>query len=82
MKREMECGCEILVYEDGSAQPEIVYCRPHAAAETMKKALIDLKVKIESRAREHQCMGFHCSQCAPAELAEMAGDALHMAGEE
>lgn len=82
MKRELECGCEILVYEDGSAAPEVVYCQLHAAAETMKKTLSELRTTIESRAQQHSCMGYHCSLCAPAELSAWAADALHIAGEE
>lgn len=81
-KREYDCGCEILIYEDGSAQPEIVYCRMHASAEMMEKALRQIKEEVEGRARMHQCMGFHCSECAPAQVAETAGEALRMAGEE
>lgn len=30
-KTELECGCEILVYGDGSASPEVVYCDGHDA---------------------------------------------------
>lgn len=30
-KTELECGCEILVYGDGSASPEVVYCDDHDA---------------------------------------------------
>lgn len=80
MKREFECGCEILVYEDGSAAPEIVYCRLHAAAETMRNALSEIRETTEARACEHACKGLHCSRCAPAEIAEMARKALEAAG--
>lgn len=79
-KREIECGCEILIYEDGSAAPEVVYCRLHAAAETMKNALSEIRETVEARAREHACKGIHCSQCAPAEIGEIALKALETAG--
>lgn len=26
---ELECGCEIIVYGDGSARPEVMYCESH-----------------------------------------------------
>lgn len=80
MKRELECGCEILVYEDGSAAPEVVYCRLHAAAETMKEALVEIHEVVEARAAEHDCKGYHCSRCCPAEVSGVAQKALEAAG--
>jgi hypothetical protein len=80
MKRELECGCEILVYEDGSAAPEVVYCRLHTAAQIMNDALSEIRETVEARAAEHACVGFHCSRCAPAEIADIARKALEAAG--
>jgi hypothetical protein len=79
-KREIECGCEILIYEDGSAAPEVVYCRLHASAETMSTALAEIRQTVEARACEHACKGIHCSRCGPAEVAEIARKALEIAG--
>lgn len=80
MKRELECGCEILVYEDGSAAPEVVYCQLHAAAGVMKDALVEIREGVEGRAAEHPCNGYHCSHCAPAMVAGVAQKALETAG--
>lgn len=80
IKHEIECGCEMLVYQDGSAPPEVVFCQLHAAAEPMKKALQEIKEGLEGRSREHPCMGFHCSTCAPVEFAGIADSALEKAG--
>lgn len=80
MKREIECGCEILVYEDGSAAPEVVMCRLHSSAEVMKDALVELRQMIEGNAQEHSCKGYHCSRCYPALLSDVARKALETAG--
>lgn len=80
IKREIECGCEILVYEDGSAAPEVVQCRLHASAAILKDALNEVRDAIEARAREHACMGYHCSTCGPSELIGVADKALEVAG--
>jgi hypothetical protein len=80
MKREIECGCEILVYEDGSGAPEVVFCQLHAAAQVMRDALAEIREGVEARAAEHACMGIHCSRCAPGEVAEIARKALEAAG--
>lgn len=79
-KREIECGCEILIYEDGSAAPEVVYCQLHAAAETLKNALVEIREGVEGRAAEHACKGYHCSRCAPAIVVHVAQKALETAG--
>lgn len=80
IKREIECGCEILVYEDGSAAPEVVYCRLHASVEILKDALIEIREGVEGRAREHACAGIHCSTCQPAQVGDVATQALEKAG--
>ena len=80
-KREIECGCEILIYEDGSAAPEVVYCQLHAAAAHMKLALEEIRDGVEARASEHDCKGLHCSRCYPAMWAHVAQKALKAAGE-
>lgn len=41
----LECGCEILVYGDGST-PEVVPCHLHNAAQDLKDALVFLKKKV------------------------------------
>jgi hypothetical protein len=47
-KQEMGCGCEILIYEDESAEPEIVYCHLHDAADDLRAALTALRVRLIS----------------------------------
>lgn len=80
IKREIECGCEILIYDDGSAAPEVVYCQLHASATVMKDALVEIREGVEARAQEHSCKGYHCSTCAPALVSHVALKALEAAG--
>jgi len=79
-KQEMECGCEMLMYEDGSADPEINYCTLHGNAQATLDVLIEIRDSLGSRARQHECMGYHCSTCSPVDLIEKASAAITQAG--
>lgn len=80
IKQELECGCEMLVYQDGSAAPEVAFCQLHRGAQAMRDALLEIREGVEARAREHACRGYHCSTCAPALVSSIAYKALETAG--
>lgn len=82
IKQELECGCEMLIYEDDSATPEVAFCVLHANAKAMRDALIEIRDSLGNRACQHDCMGYHCSTCSPVDLIEKATDAIRLAGPE
>jgi len=79
LKKEMECGCEMLIYEDGSAEPEINFCTLHRNARATLDVLIEIRDSMGNRARQHECMGYHCSTCSPVDLIEKASEAIALA---
>jgi hypothetical protein len=82
IRQELECGCEMLIYQDGSAAPEVAFCSLHANAKATRDVLIEIRDSLGNRARQHECMGYHCSTCSPVDLIEMATDAIRLSGAE
>lgn len=79
LKQELECGCEMLVYQDGSATPEVNFCILHRNAQAMLETLTEIRDTLGNRAHQHACMGYHCSQCYPGDLIEKADAAINLA---
>lgn len=82
IKQELECGCEMLIYEDGSAAPEMALCLLHQHAQATRDALVEIRDSLGNRARQHECMGYHCSTCSPVDLIELATNAINLSMKE
>lgn len=78
-KQELECGCEMLIYEDGSAAPEVNFCLLHRNAQATLDTLTEIRDSMGNRAHQHACMGYHCSACYPGDLIEQATNAINLA---
>lgn len=70
----------MLVYEDGSLEPEVAFCLLHRNAQALLEVLTEIRDSLGDRARQHECMGYHCSTCSPVDLIEKASVAITQAG--
>ena len=79
LKQELECGCEMLIYQDGSGDPEVAFCLLHRTAQATLDTLTEIRDTLGGRAHRHECMGYQCSACSPVDLIEQATNAINLA---